>query len=76
MEVWEQQKEREGESPSQPAWTLKMTIVKRAPYMFRPQNQFSEIKAVSQSFPPPRHLIRLKGAILLSSGYPLEITHQ
>lgn len=48
MEVLEQQKEREGGSPSQPAWTSKMTVVKRAPFMFSPQNQFSEIKAVSQ----------------------------
>ena len=63
MEVLEQQKEREGESPSQPAWTSKMTIVKMAPFMFSPQNPR----------PPP---IRLTGAILLSSEYPLEITPQ
>ena len=45
---WSNKRREKGGSPSQPAWTSKVTVVKRAPFMFSPQNQFSEIKAVSQ----------------------------
>lgn len=68
-------KEREGESPSQPVWTPKMTIVKRAPFKFSPQSQCSEIKALfhNRMFLFVCFLLIRVTAAVFSSEYPLKI---